>query len=854
MASLVTALSAAPNLDQRQRNIRRTSNGVLWVAVADGTTFTKFYFSTDDGATWTEDATMRVQPSAGGAVPNQPMRPDIFIDQDDCLHLVYLDMNNAAITGTIKYRRGVPNAARTSYTLSAATQVGGEASTTSTFGYAPHVVAHRDPGSSPTTWSVHVVRGWYNGSTTSYAMYARLQLNSSGAVSTQSQSPYGGSTLTGWSNIGSQGTGADLTPSIAIRHTGDGRTVTTPDIYIVRPAPNNLNVHKLAWSSGTTWNDAGGFALASNINSQTHACTCDGTRFLVSAINLSNGMAEYDIPYTSSWVVGSFLAHTTTPALPASAAPGALTVVAHAATGDFYLVAQNSANADLYYMKWTRATTSYDAAWTLAYAGNVATPLTAVDVTYGLGVDVLFGESNNLLVQRAVAFNSNPFAPVLTAPAPASYQNLASGFTFSWTFSDPDSGQVQSSYALRRKVVGAPSYEYWNASTGAWQGTEIFNSTAAGSVTFASGKWANGNTYQWSVATKDNFSGGAATGPYASDITVVAQTPPSVVVNGPSGTITTSAPTVTWTDTLPGGATQTTYRVVVESGAYGIVPGSGTPFFDSGVVSSSANSLGVSGFINGVTYRVFVQVQETGGQTSGWSYSTFTLSLIPATAPGLVATGDAANARTSLLITNNDSHSVAANLQYSDDGGVTWNSVRNGSSVAIGPSPSSVTVYDYEATPGVARTYRVQVTYEATPNIITSAWVQAGPVTLTLTTWWVKDVTNPALNKSLCDAQQHVRNRKGDSVAVYPAGRTKPLVLRGPVHGVDGTFRTVVKTEAERTAALALFAAQDSILIQDPRGRQWYAEWIGDLSDSQFRDGQPHYAIQRNWVEVDVPG
>jgi hypothetical protein len=193
-------------------------------------------------------------------------------------------------------------------------------------------------------------------------------------------------------------------------------------------------------------------------------------------------------------------------------------------------------------------------------------------------------------------------------------------------------------------------------------------------------------------------------------------------------------------------------------------------------------------------------------------------------------------------------------IERSVDGGTTWVAVRGASNTAPNLAyGATATIYDYEAMPATALLYRVRTVLVSGNNVIPSANSATAGTTLTLTTWWVKDVNNPALNMSLCDAQQNVRNRKGDSTPIYPAGRKNPIVLRGPVHGADSSFRTVVQTEADRTAVLTLFTVQETVLIQDPRGRQWYAEWIGDLTDSQFRDNQPHYAIERKWVEVDVP-
>jgi hypothetical protein len=101
--------------------------------------------------------------------------------------------------------------------------------------------------------------------------------------------------------------------------------------------------------------------------------------------------------------------------------------------------------------------------------------------------------------------------------------------------------------------------------------------------------------------------------------------PPSVVVTAPTRTITSAYPVVTWTETLGAGASQTAYEVIVEFGNYGTVPGQGATAWDSGVVASASLTATCAIALQPNTYRVFVQITETGGATSSWSYSTTTI-------------------------------------------------------------------------------------------------------------------------------------------------------------------------------------------------------------------------------------
>ena len=229
---------------------------------------------------------------------------------------------------------------------------------------------------------------------------------------------------------------------------------------------------------------------------------------------------------------------------------------------------------------------------------------------------------------------SAPSAPTLTSPTNASYQDVASGLAFSGTYNSTDA-YYQNAYAFRIKVSSG-SYNYWNAGTSALQGTIVWNaiSTSPGGsfgLTLPNTAISDGNAYNWSMASQE--AGASLQGPFATDFTFTAQAAPTVIVNEPTGAIGgTLQPAVTWTTTPPAGASQTAYHVIVESGSYSTTPGSGTQAWTSGVVSSAAmvTFVGNSGtppgatLQSGVTYRFFVQITETGGQTSAWGYSTAT--------------------------------------------------------------------------------------------------------------------------------------------------------------------------------------------------------------------------------------
>jgi hypothetical protein len=252
--------------------------------------------------------------------------------------------------------------------------------------------------------------------------------------------------------------------------------------------------------------------------------------------------------------------------------------------------------------------------------------------------------------------NKAPLAPTLGPPANGAYVDTNAGWNAQWTY-NPDSGSgTQNAAALRKKVSGGGSYSYFNVSTGLFQSTIVWNTTAQQSISIPAGLMADATTYNWSVATQENKAN--LQGPFAADATLNGSLTPVATVTGPSGTTTTSEPPVTWTDTLDSLASQTAYRVVIYSQAQyqagGFSPGVSAGVWDSGVVNAATKTATPSTPLPQGIYRAYVQVTETGGQTSAWAFSGFTVAYdVPAT-PALTATYDSTTNRVVLTLQGQD--------------------------------------------------------------------------------------------------------------------------------------------------------------------------------------------------------
>jgi hypothetical protein len=240
---------------------------------------------------------------------------------------------------------------------------------------------------------------------------------------------------------------------------------------------------------------------------------------------------------------------------------------------------------------------------------------------------------------------SAPSAPTLQTPVNASYDDVSPG-AFSAVYNSTD-GFNQNAYALRLKLSGG-SYGYWNgtdfsSSSPVWNTISTapgasFNVSVPNGVTIPGGTFVDGHVYNWSFASQE--AGANIQGAFASDLTFTAQLAPTTTVSAPSGTTYgMTQPTVTWSSVLAPSTSQTAYRIVIESGSFGAVPGSGTSAWDSGVVSSASTSILVGTPLPlNISCRAFVQVTETGPEVGAWAHSDFTLSADTPATPSAIAT------------------------------------------------------------------------------------------------------------------------------------------------------------------------------------------------------------------------
>ncbi|MHB8188926.1 MAG: hypothetical protein ACYDHP_00570 [Ferrimicrobium sp.] len=340
--------------------------------------------------------------------------------------------------------------------------------------------------------------------------------------------------------------------------------------------------------------------------------------------------------------------------------------------------------------------------------------------------------------------NLGPYAPAITSPTSGSYADVSSGLALDWTYTPGTIGATQSAWTIRQMITGASTWVWWSATAGAWQSTEIFNTGDVQTYTLPVGALTDGNQYSFEAVVQDQY----GTSAYSATISIVAQAAPTVTVSAPTGTVGTAQPIIGWTTTIPSGAVQVAYRVVVYSAAQvassGFVMGTTVAIFDTGVVNGAyIAQVKVTGYLaDGVAFVAGVQVTETGGQTSPWVSTNFSTSYSQPATPTLVAT-PAADVTTgapvvSLAFQGNDNMVDAQTAGAGSNVGA-WAGVSN-CTVAIAsvqPSvkvaPASIGIYATGPSPLTVQTpYAVDQQFPVEPGLPYTfvAWMQSGRSTL----------------------------------------------------------------------------------------------------------------------------
>lgn len=356
----------------------------------------------------------------------------------------------------------------------------------------------------------------------------------------------------------------------------------------------------------------------------------------------------------------------------------------------------------------------------------------------------------------------------------------------------------------------------------------------------------------------------------------------SVTVTAPTGSITTTRPTITWTYSSPDSQPQQSSIAAVYTAAQvaasGFQPLVTTPLQTSGVVLGEGLQWTCTSDLTDGTYYAYVQATSRwdgpGSFPTAIASTSWTRSATPASPPPAAvlssAVFDSANNRVALTFQPGAGSPAATafTVQASRDGGVTWTSIP---SLTLYPANGSspVTQYDYVAPLNVTSSYRV-ISYAGSPFVAATVPSNALSVTPTGDQFWLKHPSNPLLNTPLPvaapkQASDGIKVTKRQMQALYQllSGSTQkvlPIVVSGPVYGdqwdIQLTFSSDTELGVYYPAVQQLNQSGSTLLFQKPDGTQAWVTMGPGASGQDTEEtynatpGDPRSISWRRWKIV----
>lgn len=341
-------------------------------------------------------------------------------------------------------------------------------------------------------------------------------------------------------------------------------------------------------------------------------------------------------------------------------------------------------------------------------------------------------------------------------------------------------------------------------------------------------------------------------------LVITYQSESGVTVTGPTGTVSTTQPTVTWTYSNANSQPQQGYQVAVytlaQTTALGFVPFETTPID------------GTNGFILGEDQQWTMNIDITNGQYAGyvqaesqWAGPGSFLSAIgsttwtrsasspPSDAVFSSATFDAENNRVALTFSPGSSSpaTLAFTVYASRDGGQSYLPIPSLSYIPA-QGMSAITKYDYVAPLNTLSQYFV-LAYGGSPFEAAAGASGVLSVTPTGDQPWLKDPLNPILNtilpiaapKQSEDGIKITKRRMQGTFQLLggQGSQVLPFIVSGPTYGDEYEFELIF-IQGDLNYPMTLWAPVDeldrsgnTLLLQLPDGTQlWVVTGPGATS------------------------
>ncbi len=216
--------------------------------------------------------------------------------------------------------------------------------------------------------------------------------------------------------------------------------------------------------------------------------------------------------------------------------------------------------------------------------------------------------------------------------------------------------------------------------------------------------------------------------------------------------------------------------------------------------------------------------------------------------------------------TGRSTHAVwhAPEIQYADDDGNGYGDWQILPGLATSPPVydplSGIATYtDHTVIPLVNRRYRAQtISYGlAGDRFVSGFGPPSDEVSLTATSWWLKDITDPDSAIALrVKAEPLQVGTTGTSVMYQPLGEDRPVVLSEGYKG-DAIELTLILRREEYAPLKAMLRSGRTLFLQTNVDHAWWVRPVGDIQAEVQVTGQrfvdPIRFVKLTFVEVDAP-
>jgi hypothetical protein len=553
-----------PGMYSNARHLVRCDNGVLWFVLgnrASDPVRLEFWFSTNNGSSWTEDTSQRI--SIANVAPGFSMRHATREGGGERLGVIFQNSSTQKMMIAFGVLSGPAN---TNFDWHSASPK----NTSVKEGSAKFSRPDLEIWWNGTTWLIPTV--WGAEPSPSVPGLVRMLMGRTRFVpydsySVDEQDLHRRNPYSSWAR-----------PSISLRHSGRRQDVNASDpaAYIgwhtgIGADDQDRGYMMRLTLTGSTWDPGQVRAVRENGTESGLTSGCfNGVRAVwcqVPANDNDNIVMNLMQPSDSSRDAIDV------PSLGLGAIEN-LSVTWDNASHDIYILATGDSNNRPHYIVYSWGSRTFGS-WNEINTDAVAPDtLSARLGSDGSRIDCVYAiitASTSFRYELVTLSNVPPSAPTWNTDAGA--HSSSADLVLDWDHNDAD-GDAQAAYELRRTVDGG-STEWWNGST--WQGTTVQPASATTQVSLGTSWGTAGETHQFRVATYD----GQAWSPFSSTLSIFAGVPSNPTITAPAaGSYTSPQVTVTWTVT-----DQSAYRVML--------------FDDVG------NELYDSGWRGGSTIRVF---------------------------------------------------------------------------------------------------------------------------------------------------------------------------------------------------------------------------------------------------------